>query len=32
MAQKARLYSSVLDDGNAFGTAVYADDISALLA
>ena len=36
MAQKARkatLFSSVLDDGNAFGTtAVYADDIRAMLA
>ena len=35
MAQKARkatLFSSVLDDGNAFGTAVDADDIRALLA
>ncbi len=31
-ARKARLFSSVLDDGNAFGTAVDADDIRALLA
>ena len=31
-ARKARLFSSVLDDGNAFGTAVNADDIRALLA
>ena len=30
-ARKARLFSSVLDDGNAFGTAVDADDIRALL-
>lgn len=28
---KARLFSSVLDDGNAFGAAVDADDIRALL-
>jgi SNF2 family DNA or RNA helicase len=31
-ARKARLIPSVLDDGNAFGTAVDADDIRALLA
>ena len=31
-ARKARLFSSVLDDGNVFGTAVDADDIRALLA
>ncbi len=31
-ARKARLFSSVLDDGNAFGTAVDADDIRALLS
>ena len=31
-ARKARLFSSVLDDGNAFGTTVDADDIRALLA
>src|SRR5690349_17197549 len=31
-ARKARLFSSVLDEGNAFGTAVDADDIRALLA
>jgi len=31
-ARKARLFSIALDDGNAFGTAVYADDIRALLA
>jgi superfamily II DNA or RNA helicase len=31
-ARKARLFSSVLDDGNAFGTTVNADDIRALLA
>jgi SNF2 family DNA or RNA helicase len=30
-ARKARLFSSVLDDGNAFGTTVDADDIRALL-
>ena len=29
---KARLFSSVLDDGNAFGTAVDSDEIRALLA
>ena len=31
-ARKARLFSSVLDDGNAFGTTVDADDIRALLS
>jgi superfamily II DNA or RNA helicase len=31
-ARKARLFSSVLDEGNAFGTPVDADDIRALLA
>jgi SNF2 family DNA or RNA helicase len=31
-ARKARLFSSVLDDGNAFGTTVDADDIRALIA
>ena len=30
-ARKARLFSSVLDDGNAFGTTIDADDIRALL-
>jgi SNF2 family DNA or RNA helicase len=30
-ARKARLFSSVLDDGNAFGATVDADDIGALL-
>ena len=31
-ARKARLFSSVMDDGNAFGTALDADDIRALLS
>ena len=31
-ARKARLFSSVLDDGNAFGTTVDADDIRVLLS
>jgi SNF2 family DNA or RNA helicase len=31
-ARKARLFSSVLDDGNAFGTAIDADDIRTLLS
>jgi superfamily II DNA or RNA helicase len=31
-ARKARLFSSVLDDGNVFGTTVDADDIRALLS
>ena len=31
-ARKARLFSSVMDDGNAFGTTLDADDIRALLA
>jgi superfamily II DNA or RNA helicase len=31
-ARKARLFSSVLDDGNAFGTTVDADDIRALIS
>ena len=31
-ARKARLFSSVLDDGNAFGTTIDADDIRALLS
>jgi superfamily II DNA or RNA helicase len=31
-ARKARLFSSVLDDGNVFGTGLDADDIRALLA
>jgi SNF2 family DNA or RNA helicase len=30
-ARKARLFSSVLADGNAFGTTIDADDIRALL-
>ena len=30
-ARKARLFSSALNDGNAFGTAINADDIRALL-
>ena len=32
MALKARLFSSVLDDGNAFGTTIGAEDIRALLS
>jgi superfamily II DNA or RNA helicase len=31
-ARKARLFSSVLDDGNVFGTALDADDIRALFS
>ena len=31
-ARKARLFSSVLDDGNIFGTGLDADDIRALLS
>jgi superfamily II DNA or RNA helicase len=31
-ARKARLFSSVLDDGNAFGTTIDADDIRALVS
>jgi superfamily II DNA or RNA helicase len=31
-ARKARLFSSVMDDGNAFGTTLDADDIRALLS
>jgi superfamily II DNA or RNA helicase len=31
-ARKARLFSSVLDDGNVFGTALDADDIRTLLS
>jgi superfamily II DNA or RNA helicase len=31
-ARKARLFSSVLDDGNAFGTALDAEDIRALFS
>jgi superfamily II DNA or RNA helicase len=31
-ARKARLFSSVMDDGNAFGTTFGADDIRALLS
>jgi superfamily II DNA or RNA helicase len=31
-ARKARLFSSVLDDGNVFGTGLDADDIRALLS
>lgn len=31
-ARKARLFSSVLDDGSAFGTALDADDIRALFS
>jgi superfamily II DNA or RNA helicase len=31
-AKKARLFSNVLDDGNAFGTTVDADDIRALIS
>jgi SNF2 family DNA or RNA helicase len=31
-ARKARLFSSVLDEGNAFGTALNADDIRTLLS
>ena len=31
-ARKARLFSSVLDDGNAFGTTIGADDIRALVS
>src|SRR5260370_12887854 len=30
-ARKARLFSSVLDDGNVFGTGLDAEDIRALL-
>jgi hypothetical protein len=31
-ARKAKLFTSVIDDGNAFGSAVTADDIRGLLA
>jgi superfamily II DNA or RNA helicase len=31
-ARKARLFSSVIDDGNVFSTSINADDIRALLA
>jgi len=31
-ARKARLFSSVMDDGNAFGSALSGDDIRALLS
>jgi SNF2 family DNA or RNA helicase len=31
-ASKARLFSSVMDDGNVFSTSINADDIRALLA
>ena len=31
-ARKARLFASVLDDGNAFGTTIGAEDIRALLS
>jgi superfamily II DNA or RNA helicase len=31
-ARKARLFSSVMDDGNVFSTSINADDIRALLA
>jgi superfamily II DNA or RNA helicase len=31
-ARKARLFSSVMDDGNVFSTSIKADDIRALLA
>jgi superfamily II DNA or RNA helicase len=31
-ARKAKLFASVLDDGNAFGSALTADDIRGLLA
>ncbi len=31
-ARKAKLFSSVMDDGNVFGTALGADDIRALLS
>jgi superfamily II DNA or RNA helicase len=31
-ARKARLFASVIDDGNAFGSALTADDIRGLLA
>jgi len=31
-ARKARLFSSVLDDGNAFGTTIGADDIRVLVS
>ena len=31
-ARKARLFSSVMDDGNAFGTTFDADDIRALFS
>jgi superfamily II DNA or RNA helicase len=31
-ARKARLFSSVMDDGNVFGTTLDADDIRALLS
>jgi SNF2 family DNA or RNA helicase len=31
-ARKAQLFASVIDDGNAFGPALTADDIRGLLA
>lgn len=31
-ARRARLFSSVLDDGHVFGTTLDADDIHALLS
>jgi SNF2 family DNA or RNA helicase len=31
-ARKARLFTSVLDQGNVFGTALDADDIRGLIA
>ncbi|WP_102144527.1 DEAD/DEAH box helicase [Mycobacterium hubeiense] len=31
-ARKAKLFASVIDDGNAFGSAITADDIRGLLA
>ena len=30
-ARKAELFASVIDDGNAFGSALTADDIRGLL-
>ncbi|MDD4868265.1 MAG: hypothetical protein PHQ28_14470, partial [Mycobacterium sp.] len=30
--RKAKLFASVIDDGNAFGSAITADDIRKLLA
>jgi hypothetical protein len=31
-ARKAKLFASVIDDGNTFGSALTADDIHGLLA